>query len=181
MIGAVVEQSAEVTNWPARIALVLAVLAVMALAFWGMRRGWLNRAERQADTEEPASAPPPGALLSAPVRGLFVGTSTYGDFMDRIVVFDLGVPSDAEVSWGDAGVWLDRVGARGLFIPSASIVGVRTDAGVANLVRSKDSVVVITWRLGDRVLDTGFRPAEAADHEVVLDGLMSTSPSGAPE
>jgi len=49
---------------------------------------------------------------------------------------------------------------------------VRADRGVAGTVRSKDGMVVITWRLGDRVLDTGFRADAATDHASVLDGLM---------
>ena len=43
-------------------------------------------------------------------------------------------------------------------------------------VRSKDGMVVITWRLGDRVLDTGFRADATADHATVLDGLMGQFP-----
>jgi hypothetical protein len=171
-------EQAQVTNWPARVALVAVMLAIIALALWGMRRGWLNRARRQADVTEPADAPPPGAELVGAVEGLFAGTGTHGDWMDRIVVFDLGVRSRATISWGPRGIWLERLGARSLFIPAEQVVSVRTDRGVAGTVRGKDSMVVVTWRLGDRVLDTGFRADASPDHATVLDGLVSTFAAG---
>ena len=169
-------EQAEVTNWPLRILLVLAMLALIVLALWGMRRGWQRRGRAQADIPAPADEPPAGAALTDPVPGLFAGTGVNGDWMDRIVVHDLGVRSRGSLAWGPSGVWLARDGARSVFIPSASILGVRADRGVAGTVRSKDGMVVITWRLGDRVLDTGFRADAAADHATVLDGLMGQFP-----
>ena len=166
-------EQAGVSNWPGRIALVVVILLLIALALWGMRRGWENRKRRQGDLPEPADAPPTDAALSAPVSGLFAGTGVHGDWMDRIVVFDLGVRSRADLSYGPAGIWIDREGARSLFIPADAIIGVRADRGVAGTVRGKDSMAVVTWRLGDRVLDTGFRADVSTEHATVLDGLMA--------
>lgn len=166
-------EQAEVTNWPARIGLVVVVLVLIGLALWGMRRGWENRRGRQLWIAEPPEAPTSSAGFSPPVEGLFLGTSTAGDWMDRIVVHDLGVRSRAGVSWSAAGIWLDRVGARSLYIPAGDVVGLRLDRGVAGTVRAKDSVIVVTWRLGDAVLDTGFRADETSGHEAVAAGLSS--------
>lgn len=166
-------EQAEVTNWPARIVLVVVILALIALALWGMRRGWQNRKARQSDLPAPADAPPADAVLGPPVEGLYAGTGVNGDWMDRIVVFDLGVRSRGDLSYGAAGVWIERVGARSLFIPAAAIAGIRADRGVAGTVRGKDSMVVVTWQLGDRLVDTGFRADSSADHGTVLDGLMA--------
>jgi hypothetical protein len=171
-------EQAQVTNWPARIVLVVVVIGLIALALWGMRRGWRNRAARQADLPEPPAAPPPTAELGPATAGLFAGTGTNGDWMDRIVVFDLGVRSRAAVSWGPDGVWFDREGARSLFIPKDAIVGIRADRGVAGTVRSKDGMVVVSWRLGDRTVDTGFRADVSADHRTVLDGLVEAFSTG---
>jgi hypothetical protein len=57
------------------------------------------------------------------------------------------------------------------------VAGLRVDRGVAGTVKAKDSVVVITWRLGDAVVDTGFRADESAGHRAVLDGLSAQFPS----
>lgn len=171
-------EQAQVTNWPARIALIAIMAGLVALALWGMRRGWLNRGRRQADIPAPAAGPPAGTELSDAVEGLFAGTGTAGDWMDRIVVFDLGVRSRTAVSWGPEGIWFDRQGARDLFIPAGSVVAVRADRGVAGTVRSKDGMVVVTWRLGDRVLDTGFRADVTSAHATVLDGLVATFATG---
>ena len=37
----------------------------------------------------------------------------------------------------------------------------------------KDSVIVVTWRLGDLEVDTGFRADDGDDHRALLDGLMA--------
>lgn len=172
------DEQAEVTNWPARIGLVAAMLALIALALWGMRRGWVHRQQRQADLPVPADVPPSDARLGDPVEGLFAGTGVHGDWMDRIVAHDLGVRSRASIAWGPDGIWLERQGARSVFIAADAVVGVRSDRGVAGTVRSKDGMAVITWRLGDRVVDTGFRADAAADHATVLDGLVTTFSTG---
>jgi hypothetical protein len=171
-------EQAEVTDWPARLGLVVVMLALIALALWAMRRGWIHRRSRQADVPAPAEVPPADAVLGEPVEGLFAGTGSTGDWMDRIAVHDLGVRSRATIAWGPEGIWLDRQGARSVFIPAADVVGVRSDRGVAGTVRSKDGMVVVTWRLGDRVLDTGFRADASADHATVLDGLVTTFATG---
>lgn len=171
-------EQAQVTNWPLRIGLVLIMVLLIALALWGMWRGWRGRERRQGDLPAPMEWPPADWVLGPPVPGLYGGTGMNGDWMDRIVVFDLGVRSRADLSWGADGIALDRQGARSLAIPAAAILGIRTDRGVAGTVRAKDSMIVITWRLGDRVLDTGFRADESSDHRTVLDGLMAAFPTG---
>lgn len=171
-------EQAQVTDWPQRLLLVGIVVAVIALALWAMRRGWLARQRRQRDIPAPMDAPLGQWQLGDAVPGLFAGTGTSGDWMDRIAVHDLGVRSRARLSWGGDGVFLEREGARSVAIPAAAIAGVRTDRGVAGTVRAKDSMVVITWRLGDRLVDTGFRADASPDHTTVLDGLMAAFPTG---
>jgi hypothetical protein len=166
-------EQAEVTDWPARLAFVLVIIGLIALALWGMRRGWQNRAARQQDVPAPAERAPEGAVLSRPVPGQFAGTGINGDWMDRVVVHELGVRSRAALAYGPEGILLDRVGARSVFIPASSIVGVRADRGVAGTVKSKDGMVVVSWRLGERTVDSGFRADAASDHATVLDGLMA--------
>ncbi len=171
-------EQASVTNWPGRIALVLVMLALIGLALWGMRRGWRNRQRRQDWIPAPAEEPPVTDELGPPVPGLFLGTSAHGDWMDRIVVHDLGVRSRAEVSWGPSGIWFDREGAHDVFVPAESVVAVRTDRGVAGTVRARDSVIVVTWSLGEATVDSGFRADDTVGHGTVLDGLEATFARG---
>ena len=86
---------------------------------------------------------------------------------------DLGVRSRASASCSSDGIWLDRTGARSVFIPAADVVRLRLDRGVASTVRAKDSVIVVTWRLGDATIDTGFRADDTPGHRAVLDGLAA--------
>lgn len=171
-------EQAQVTNWPVRLALVALMLAIIAVVLWAMRRGWQARIRRQADLDEPAEAtgePTPDA-----VPGLYIGTAFAGDWLDRVAAHGLGVRSRAQLDFSDEGIAIYRSGAPSLWIPAEAIAHVRVDRGVAGTVRSKDSVVVVTWRLGDRDLDTGFRADEAAGHRTLLDGLMSTFPRESP-
>lgn len=181
MNGVVAEfvEQAQVTNWPVRILLVAAVVAVILLALWAMRRGWRARGRRQAWIPEPQTGPIPDEGWSVAIPGLYLGTALHGDWLDRVVVHDLGVRSRADLAWSPDGVYLARAGARDLLIPSGDIAAVRTDRGVAGTVRGRDSVIVLTWRLGDAELDTGFRADRGEDHAALLDGLMAQYPSPA--
>lgn len=171
-------EQAQVTNWPERLALIAVFVGLIGLALWGMRRGWLARQRRQSDIPAPMDAPGSDWQLGTAVEGLFAGTGIQGDWMDRIAVHDLGIRSRGRLSFGPEGIWIERDGARSLAIPTSSIVAIRADRGVAGTVRAKDSMVVITWHLGDRVLDTGFRADESTDHTLVLDGLMAAFSTG---
>lgn len=171
-------EQAQVTNWPLRLALVGVMIVLIVIALGAMRQGWRARQRRQADIPPPQrpthAEPPEGA-----VAGLYLGSSTAGDWMDRVAVHGLGVRSRAWLAWSPQGIEVFRQGAPSFEIPGSDVAGVRMDRGVATTVRSKDSVVVVTWQLGDRSVDTGFRADDSAGHRTVLDGLMTTFPTGA--
>ena len=163
-------EQASVTDWPARLALVALIAGLIALALWGMRRGWQGRVARHSSMAEPSAFDAPA---SSGVLGLYLGTSISGDWLDRVAVHELGVRSRASFHLVDGGVGIRRDGARSFLIPASAVRGVRTDRGVAGTVRGKDSVIVVTWMLADDVLDTGIRADDGADHAALLDGLMA--------
>lgn len=162
-------EQASVSDWPARLALVGLVAGLIALALWGMRRGWQGRVARHSSMAEPLAFDAPA---SSGVLGLYLGTSISGDWLDRVAVHEFGVRSRASFHLVDGGVGIRRDGARSFLIPASAVRGVRTDRGVAGTVRGKDSVIVVTWMLADDVLDTGIRADDGADHAALLDGLM---------
>ena len=163
-------EQATVSDWPARLALVALVAGLIALALWGMRRGWQGRVARHSSMAEPSAFDAPA---SSGVPGLYLGTSISGDWLDRVAVHELGVRSRASFHLVDGGLGIRRDGTRSFLIPALAVRGVRTDRGVAGTVRGKDSVIVVTWMLADDVLDTGIRADDGADHAALLDGLMA--------
>jgi hypothetical protein len=164
--------SAPVTQWPVRILLVLGVLAVIALVLLGMRRGWKRRAASQADVPAPELPPETmGTVAAGPVGGVFLGTTRHGDWLDRIVVHDLGVRSRAVVEVGDVGIAMRREGARDVLVPVESVRGATLARGIAGKAYERDGVLVITWDLGGRLVDTGFRADSAEDQQRILDAV----------
>lgn len=167
--AAVITQQAEVTNWPLRLLLVGVMVAVVVAVVLAMRRGWVNRASRQSDIPAPPAAPE--SLTSCdlgPVTGLYLASTTAGDWLDRIVVHDLGVRSRAEIEVGPEGVLIRREGARSFLIPRDSVVEARADRGIAGRVYEHGGVLIVTWRLGGRLVDTGFRADTAEEQAAVI-------------
>lgn len=165
-------RSAPVTQWTSRLLLVLVVLGVIVGATWLMWLGWRHRARRQADL--PALPVPPadlGADLIGPLEGRYLGTTTAGDWLDRVVVHGLGVPSRCGVRVTTAGVQLERVGAPDVFIPSAQLSAARLDKGIAGQVYEDGGVLVLTWLLGSRTLDSGLRLSGPDHHLAVVEAV----------
>ena len=180
-------QSAPVTHWAARILLTLVVLAVIALGIWGMRRGWLARERRQSDLPTPPEVPAHVAAevaAQAPavagVPGTYVATTSTGDLLDRIVVHGLGNLGRADLYLRSDGVLIDRVGESPLWIPQDHLRDVRLGSGQAQKAYEAGGLILITWQLGDRHLDTGFRADDADAHRATataLSALLTTEGS----
>lgn len=144
---------------------VAVLVLALALAYYGMWHGWRGRARRQGDLPAPL---PLGDVAGVDrVDGTYVSTTTGGHWMDRIAAHELGTPSAASLGSDGSALLVAREGARGFRIPAADLQGVRRTRGIAGKVREPGGIVVLTWMLGGRELDTGFRPARAADADVV--------------
>jgi hypothetical protein len=161
---------------------VAVLVALLALAYYGMWRGWHNRAKRQAaDIPEPEWLEG-GLVTLGGVDGTYVSTTTAGNWLDRVTTHGLGTLSKAEIAPlmdGDLGVL--RRSARSFRIPASALVGARLERGIAGKVREPEGIVVITWRLGERELDTGFRPEhkmDAANVERLVERLMEGAHHG---
>lgn len=164
--------SAPVTDWGPRLLLTLAVLAVIGLAVWGMRRGWLRRAARQSDVPAPAT-PPPGLSPAAAVAGTYVATTTAGDLLDRIVVHGLGNRGRADLTVRTEGVLIDRVGEPTLWIPTESLRAVRLGSGQAQKAYEAGGLILVRWVLGPREVETGFRADDPDEHVATAEQLYA--------
>jgi hypothetical protein len=94
---------------------------------------------------------------------VYASTTTHGDWLDRIAVHGLGVRSNALAEVSEAGVLFSRQAAPDLFIPAADLVGAELAPGIAGKVTGGEGIVLVTWRLGGRTLDTGFHPRAKAE------------------
>jgi hypothetical protein len=140
-----------------RLLLVLVCLAVLVGSLWGMRVGWRHRVARQrglGPLPEPADL---GCPIIEGETGLYVGTTSSRSWQDRIVVHGLGRRAAATASLFPAGLVIDRVGDSVIYVPAASILEGRLAPALAGKVVGAGGLLVVRWRLGDWVLDTGFR------------------------
>jgi hypothetical protein len=168
--------SAPVTDWIPRLLLTVAVLALIGLGVWGMRRGWRARGARQSDVAAPAPVPADleaGGPQGAGVPGMYVATTTAGDLLDRIVVHGLGNRGRAELYLRSQGVLVDRVGEPPLWIPVESLRAVRLGSGQAQKAYEAGGLILITWQLGDRQVDTGFRADDPEQHIATASALSA--------
>ena len=165
-------RSQEVTDWAARIGWVVGLALFVALLYWLMRQGWKWRGTLQGDLPELPSPPASakggaageGILLEA--TGRYHGSTSAGQWLDRIVAQGLGTRSRAVLTLTAAGVDVERPGARDFFVPAEQLRGARLEKGIAGKVLTEGGLLVITWEHGGRNLDSGFRFDRAAEHAV---------------
>ncbi|MEU4293247.1 hypothetical protein AB0E63_33925 [Kribbella sp. NPDC026596] len=151
---------------------ILGTLLILAVAYYGMLRGWRNRKSRQADL--PPLPQVPADDKTKGVEGVYVATTTAGDWMDRVAVHELGVRSTADLAVSEAGLIFHRQGAADVFIPVDHLTGVRTDRGIAGKVTAeKSGLVVVTWNHDGHELDTGFRPRRKADTATLTESIAT--------
>jgi hypothetical protein len=168
------KKSAEVTDWAARVGWLVGLVLFIALVYWLMREGWKWRGTLQGDLPELPSAPDePGearlTLLST--SGRYHGSTTAGQWLDRIVARGLGTRSRVELTLTDAGLDVVRPGAADFFIPLAQLREARLDKGIAGKVLTEGGLLVVTWQHGERLIDSGFRSDHAAEHAEWVDTL----------
>ncbi|MEV6054963.1 hypothetical protein [Streptomyces sp. NPDC052107] len=165
------KRSAEVTDWPARIGWLVGLALFIALVYWLMREGWKWRGTLQSDLPAPSSAPEETGPAKLSMSGRYHGSTTAGQWLDRIVAHGLGTRSRAELTLTDRGLEVERPGASDFFIPTAALREARLDKGIAGKVLTEGGLLVVTWELGDKLIDSGFRSDHSAEHAEWVDTL----------
>jgi len=160
-----------VTAWPERLALTGITVAFVGLVVWGMRRGWTNRNTLQQGIAHPSSVPA-NFVSDLTVSGRYIASTAAGAWLTRITAHGLGLPSRCVVRVGKSGIEITRVNQIEIFIPQVDVIAVKADRAIAGRAFEKDGIVIVTWRLGDIFVDTGFR-ADTTEQHVQLLQMMT--------
>ncbi|MBT2385970.1 hypothetical protein [Streptomyces sp. ISL-11] len=168
------QKSADVTDWAARIGWVVGLLLFIALVYWLMREGWKWRGTLQGDLPELPTAPEEPGEARLAMTGRYHGSTTAGQWLDRIVAQGLGTRSRVELTLTDQGLDVVRPGARDFFVPAGALRGARLDKGIAGKVLAEGGLLVITWEHGGKRIDSGFRSDRAAEHAAWVEALGDT-------
>jgi len=140
-----------------------------------------NQQQANQQTADPAASGGAQSELPDPARaveGVYASTTSSGNWLDRIVAHGLGVRSNAWVQVEPDGVFIAREAAPDLFIPVTDLCGAALAPGIAGKVTGGEGVLLITWRLGDRQLDTGFHPRAKQDRARLLDEINALAKEG---
>ncbi|MGW3652692.1 PH-like domain-containing protein [Streptomyces sp. NPDC000878] len=158
------QKSAEVTDWAARVGWLVGLALFVALIYWLMREGWKWRGTLQGDLPELPAAPDEPGEARLTMSGRYHGSTTAGQWLDRIVAHGLGSRSRVELTLTDAGLDVVRPGAADFFVPLEALREARLDKGIAGKVLTEGGLLVVTWAHGQRLIDSGFRSDTAAEH-----------------
>ncbi|WP_406358719.1 hypothetical protein [Streptomyces sp. NBC_00658] len=183
MMIAAEQKSAEVTDWAARIGWLVGLALFVALLYWLMREGWKWRGTLQGDLPELPTAPEELGPVRLELTGRYHGSTTAGQWLDRIVAHGLGTRSRVELTLTDAGLDVVRPGAADFFVPAVQLREARLDKGIAGKVLTEGGLLVVTWAHGERLIDSGFRSDRAAEHgewvQTLNDMIKTTETEGA--
>lgn len=165
------KKSAAVTDWAARLGWLVGLALFVALVYWLMREGWKWRGTLQSDLPELPEVPDSLGAEKLTMSGRYHGSTTAGQWLDRIVAHGLGSRSRAELTLTDEGLAVERPGATDFFIPLEALRGARLDKGIAGKVLTEGGLLVVTWAHGEKLIDSGFRSDHAAEHTTWVDTL----------
>ncbi|MEE1814634.1 hypothetical protein ACIPQJ_29085 [Streptomyces sp. NPDC090082] len=167
------QKSAEVTDWAGRLGWVAGLLLFVAFVYWLMRQGWKWRGSLQSDLPELPAAPDTTGEATLTLSGRYHGSTTAGQWLDRIVAHGLGTRSRVELTLTDAGIEVVRPGANDFFVPAEALREARLDKGIAGKVLTEGGLLIVTWAHGDKLLDSGFRSDRAAEHTAWVEAINS--------
>ncbi|MBO0913802.1 PH-like domain-containing protein [Streptomyces laculatispora] len=167
------QKSAEVTDWSARISWVIGLAVFVAFVYWLMRQGWKWRGSLQSGLSDLAVRPDGfadgGKLLT--LTGRYHASTTAGQWLDRIVAHGLGTRSRVELTLTEQGLDVVRPGAADFFVPATDLRAARTDKALAGKVLPEGGLLIITWALGDQLIDSGFRSDHSAEHPAWVEAV----------
>ncbi|MFJ8821903.1 hypothetical protein ACIREE_08960 [Streptomyces sp. NPDC102467] len=157
------QKSADVTDWGDRIGWIVGLLLFITLVYWLMRQGWKWRGTLQGGLPPLPQSPESPGEPKMTLSGRYHGSTTAGQWLDRIVAHGLGTRSRVELTLTDAGLDVVRPGASDFFVPADALREARLDKGIAGKVLTEGGLLIVTWAHGDKLIDSGFRSDHAAE------------------
>ncbi|NEE04053.1 PH-like domain-containing protein [Phytoactinopolyspora halotolerans] len=167
-------------------AVAVAILGLILVASYvSMWRGWRRRTHAHVDLPPLPSITEASSVHSTDavsisespaditVEASYAGTTTAGDWLERVVAHGLGRRSSVSITVDPSGIQLERGTEPSFSIPASSLRAVRIDrAGAGRAVRCGE-YVIITWQHGDMELDTAVRPRHRDDRGRLVDAVAA--------
>ncbi|MFC5663182.1 hypothetical protein ACFP3U_09325 [Kitasatospora misakiensis] len=178
------QEQARVANWPGYIGWTVGLLLIIGLIYWLMRQGWNWRRTLQSGIPPLPAVPDRAGRTILEGSGRYHGTTTAGNWLDRVVAHGLGTRSRADLTLGEHGLLVRRPGDVDFWIPAEHLTGARTDSGIAGKVVPA-GILVVTWTLpgpaageasGATDLDSGFRLDHPDEHAAWVEAIARFAP-----
>lgn len=157
----------------------LICVAVVALCFFGIWRGWKSRLKRQSTmfgSLKDVPARYDGFEAEAAFEGEYVSTTMFGDALNRVGFDQLGFKTKSTLLIYSDGIIFTRNGAKDLWIPAKKLAVITTGRGMIGKVVERDGLIVIGWTLDGHRVQTGFRTRYADQKKIALEKLREISP-----
>ncbi|WP_328957683.1 hypothetical protein [Kitasatospora purpeofusca] len=164
------QEQARVANWPGYIGWTVGLLLVIGLVYWLMRQGWNWRRTLQSGIPPLPAVPERAGRTILESSGRYHGTTTAGNWLDRVVAHGLGTRSRADLTLGENGLLVQRPGDVDFWIPAEHLTGARTDSGIAGKV-VPSGLLVVTWTHEGTELDSGFRFDHPDEHAAWVEAV----------
>jgi len=153
-----------------RLFMVLAMVAIIAIAYLGMYRAWNARVSAQANIPAP-EAPTQCEVIGGPWPCRYLGATHAGRWLDRIDAHSLGNRSAGELRITTQGIDILRSDEVSFSIRHEQFTAVRADTAIAGRAYEHGGIVVLTATLGETPVDFGLRFPDTADHLAALAAL----------
>jgi len=161
-----------------RVLLTTGVLLAVVLLWLLMLKGWRGRVRRQGDLPPPPRPPDVAGEVVVPATpGLFIGTTFADDWLDRVAVHDLAHRAAGWIRLDTLGVRIEREGLPDLFLPYGDIEQAGLGDALAGKVIGTEGMVLLDWRLGSRLLTSGFRADDHGAHRRLVDAVTAHLPT----
>lgn len=158
---------------PVIITILVVIAGCAAILF-----GWRNLKARQQQIPEPYEGFEDAIEHS--FAGMYVATTKFEDWLDRIAVHDLGVRSNATLELGEQGLHILRPGTRDVHVRWEHFDRVVRSSGMIGKFVEKNGLIIVSWEKDGYTFDTGFRPRFAADTPKIYQ-LLASHERGAAE